>query len=78
MERKGFTNSIKDFVRLAERYKYLLCISDINDDKTIIDFCSKKIDVESVLKEYSDIFNEYYNENYYIDLIKSQIKILKL
>lgn len=73
-----FTDSIKDFARLADRYNYLLCISNINDDKTIIDFCSEKIEVESVLKEYSDIFNEYYNENYYINMIKSQISILNL
>ena len=65
-----FSSSLKDCVSLSHRYKHLLCVSDMSSISPILNHMKQTISASNVYNEYSKIFDEYYNEQIYIDKLK--------
>ena len=73
------SRTIGDYGRITERMKYVICVKDENDLQAAFDQIDcieqQKISPEAVFAEYKEIFNYYYNEDHYIELITGKLKI---
>ncbi len=61
-----FTSSIKAYKALSDQYSYLCCMDDMKDLQSIERIMSIDLSYDDILKEYSKIFDEYYNVDKYI------------
>lgn len=64
-----FSSSVYSFRDLSKKYKYLCCVEDNNILERIDLILNNNFNCDSVLKEYRRIFTEYYNREYYIDIM---------
>lgn len=65
-----FSDSLKECASLCSKYKHLLCISDMSCITPILNHMQQIINASDIYSEYSKIFDEYYNEQIYIDKLK--------
>ena len=69
---------IGDYGRITEKMKYAICVKDEKDLQSAfkqVDCIEQlKIVPEEVLVEYKEIFDYYYNEPHYIELITKKLK----
>lgn len=66
---------IKDFNKVSSQANYILKISQINDFNNnaliVRNFENKKINPVEIYNEFKDIFNKYYNTDFYIKELKN-------
>ena len=72
-----FSDSIKDFVVLSESYNCMLKLSDITDWESVIKHASVTIKSVDMLNSCKALFKDYYNEDVYIEKIKSMYYRIK-
>ena len=62
-----FTPAIKSFYDMSKKYNHLCCITDTdNAYKDISIFMDENISPDTIYKEYEEIFDCYYNKEYYV------------
>lgn len=70
-----FSLCIKDFYEKTLNKKYIIPIKNFKDvSPKIIQLCKKDIDTEEILKEYKDIFSNYYNRDKYKENMKKWLR----
>ena len=62
-----FSDTIKSFQVLSDRYNYLCCVNENNVIERINEFMLKDIDIDQMLDEYREIFLGYYNKERFIN-----------
>ena len=66
---------IKDFNKVSSQANYILNISQINDFNNnaliVRNFENKIINPVEIYNEFKDIFNKYYNTDFYIKELKN-------
>ena len=72
-----FTEYVYDFAKLTKNSKYCLCVplnGTLSDYSKIIELCNLQIDPAQVLKDYKDLFKEYYSRDYHVKCMEKQFK----
>ena len=65
-----FSECIKDFSGLVDRYKYLISLSGQEDVYKVLELMEQDIQSEQVYREYNKVYDEYYNEDIYISQLR--------
>lgn len=72
-----YSDVVGDFKDIFKNLKYIIPISeDFSGIEKILDIERKKLDGNEVKKDFEKVFEKYYNENYYIDIISEKLKQL--
>lgn len=72
-----FSECIKDFTYLVDKYKFFISLSEQNNNICkVLELMEHNIQFEEVYKEYNKVFNEYYNEDIYINQIQNLKNLL--
>ena len=72
-----FSSSIKDFSILAQKYKYLICLDNDIELDNLLNFMKTPLSNKEVYLEFRKLFNDYYNESFYINQLKKLKYLLR-
>lgn len=71
-----YNETLKDFHESTKKLTYKINIDNPDYYETLLKFMNESFDYNTVLKEYNEIFNTYYNSDFHINMISK--KLLKL
>lgn len=70
-----FTSAIHAYRDLATEYSFLCCLEGMTDTKSIEKFLMDNISPDDVYKEYTSIFNNYFNRKEYVKQLQKFLKL---
>lgn len=68
-----FSECLSSFSELAKGLDYALPVGEEPDAEAIAEYCARKIDPESVLGEYSRVFDSYFSRGYYVERLSPML-----
>lgn len=70
-----FTSAIHAYRDLAADYSFLCCLKELDDTQTIEDYLSDDISAEDVYREFSSVFNSYFNREEYVKQLQEFLRL---
>lgn len=68
-----FSKYLKDFYNRTNDFEYVVPVSDFNPSEKLQKLLGEEIDTNKLISEYMELFNTYYNPQYYIKKYKEKM-----
>lgn len=68
-----FSKYLKDFYNRTNSFEYVVPVSDFNPSEKLQKLLVEEIDTKKLISEYRELFNTYYNPQYYIKKYKEKM-----
>ena len=69
-----FSKYLVDFYNRTKDYEYVISTTEAVPNRRLLDLMTNKIDIDKLSNEYNEIFNTYYNPEYYITMFKDKMR----
>ena len=71
-----FSKYLKDFYDRTANFEYVVPVSDFKANKKLKKLMIDEVNVDKLMSEYMDLFNSYYNPDFYIKMYKDRMSKL--
>lgn len=71
-----FSKYLKDFYDITANFEYVVPVSDFKANKKLKELMIGEVNVDKLISEYMDLFNSYYNPDFYIKMYKDRMSEL--
>lgn len=68
-----FSKYLKDFYNRTNGFEYVVPVSEFNPSEKLQNLLVEEIDTKKLISEYMELFNTYYNPQYYIKKYKEKM-----
>lgn len=68
-----FSKCLKDFYNRTNGFEYVVPVSEFKQTDKLQKILSEEIDTKKLISEYMELFNTYYNPQYYIEKYKEKM-----
>ena len=68
-----FSKHLKDFYNRTNSFEYVVPVLDFNPSEKLKKLLVEEIDAKKLISEYTELFNTYYNPQYYIKKYKEKM-----
>lgn len=68
-----FSKYVKDFYNRTANFEFVVPISDFKPNDKLYKLMTDEINVDKLVSEYMDLFNSYYNPDFYINRYKEKM-----
>ena len=68
-----FSKYLKDFYNKTKNFEYVVPVSDFKPTEKLKNLLVEEIEIKKLISEYTELFNTYYNPQYYIKQYKEKM-----